>query len=39
LELGASGDEFTTHAVGQILDANDNVIATFCVRAAGTRFE
>ncbi|HEX4707332.1 MAG TPA: hypothetical protein VH229_06330 [Candidatus Udaeobacter sp.] len=39
LELGASGDEFTTHAAGEILDANDNVIATFCVRAAGTRFE
>ena len=39
LELGASGDEFTTNAVVQILDANDNVIATFCARAAGTRFE
>ena len=39
LELGASGDEFTTHSVVQILDANGNVIATFCAQAAGTRFE
>jgi hypothetical protein len=30
LELGASGDEFTTKALVQVLDANDNVIATFC---------
>ena len=39
LELGASGDEFTTNAVVQILDVNGNVIATFCASAAGTRFE
>ena len=39
LELGASGDEFTTNTVVQILDVNDNVIATFCATAAGTRFE
>ena len=39
LELGASGDEFTTHAAVEILDANDLVIATFCANAAGTRFE
>jgi len=39
LELGESGDEFTTHAAVEILDANDNVIATFCATAAGTRFE
>src|SRR6266496_4942472 len=39
LELGASGDEFTTHAAVEILDANGNVIATFCAAAAGTRFE
>jgi len=39
LELGASGDEFTTHSVVQVLDVNGNVIATFCARAAGTRFE
>ena len=39
LELGASGDEFTTHSVVQILDVNGNVIATFCAQAAGTRFE
>jgi hypothetical protein len=39
LELGASGDEFTTNADVEVLDANDNVIATFCARAAGTRFE
>jgi hypothetical protein len=39
LELGASGDELTTNADVEILDANDNVIATFCAQAAGTRFE
>jgi hypothetical protein len=39
LELGASGDELTTNADVEILDANDNVITTFCARAAGTRFE
>ena len=39
LQLGASGDEFTTHSAVEILDANDNVIATFCAMAAGTRFE
>jgi hypothetical protein len=39
LELGASGDEFTSRSVVQLLDADDNLIATFCARAAGTRFE
>jgi hypothetical protein len=39
VELGDSGDEFTTHSVVQVLDASDNVIATFCARTAGTRFE
>jgi hypothetical protein len=39
VELGASGDEFTTHSVVEVLDANGNVIATFCARTAGTRFE
>ena len=39
LDLGESGDEFTTHSVVQVLDANGNVIATFCATAAGTRFE
>ena len=39
LELGASGDEFITHSVVSVLDANDNVIATRCATAAGTRFE
>ena len=39
LELGASGDEFITHSVVSVLDVNDNVIATFCATAAGTRFE
>jgi hypothetical protein len=39
LELGASGNEFTTQADVEVLDVNDNVIATFCARAAGTRFE
>jgi hypothetical protein len=39
VELGDSGDEFTTHSVVQVLDVNDNVIATFCARTAATRFE
>ena len=39
LELGASGDEFTARSAVEILDANGNVIATFCAVNAGTRFE
>ena len=39
LQLGASGDEFTAHSAVEILDANGNVIATFCAVNAGTRFE
>jgi hypothetical protein len=38
-ELGASGDELTTHSSVEILDANGNVIAAFCAAVAGTRFE
>ena len=34
-----SGDEFTTHSTVEVLDANGNVIATFCAVSAGTRFE
>ena len=30
LELGASGDEFTTKSVVEVFDANDNRIGTFC---------
>jgi hypothetical protein len=39
LELGASGNEFTTTSAIQVLDANDNLIGTGCATAAGTRFE
>ena len=39
LQLGASGDEFTTSSVIEILDANDNLIGGACGTAAGTRFE
>jgi hypothetical protein len=39
LELGASGDEFTTHAGVEIFGADGNLIATFCAVTAGTRFE
>ena len=39
VELGASGDEFTTHSVVEIFDANGNLIATFCGRTTATRFE
>jgi hypothetical protein len=39
LELGASGDEFTTHSAIEIFDTNDNLIFAGCATAAGTRFE
>ncbi len=39
LELGASGDQFTTHSAVEIFDANGNLISTGCATAAGTRFE
>ena len=39
LELGESGDEYTAHSAVDILDANGNVIATFCAVNTGTRFE
>lgn len=39
VELGASGDVLTTNSLGEILDANGNVIATFCASTAATRFE
>jgi hypothetical protein len=39
LELGASGDEYTARSAVEVLDANGNVIATFCAVNAGTRFE
>lgn len=39
LELGTSGDSFTTNSAIQVLDANDNVIGTGCATAVGTRFE
>jgi hypothetical protein len=39
LELGATGDEFTTKSAIETLDTNNNVIATACATAAGTRFE
>ena len=38
LELGASGDEFTTNSAIDVLDANDNVIITACGTSTGTRF-
>lgn len=39
LELGASGDEFTTNSAIEVFDANDNLIGAGCATAAGTRFE
>jgi len=39
LELGASGDEFTTNSAVEVLDANGNLVGTGCATAAGTRFE
>jgi hypothetical protein len=39
LELGGSGDAFTTRSVIEILDVNDVMIGSGCATAAGTRFE
>lgn len=39
LHLGKSGDEFTTIALNQALDASDNVIANGCGSSVGTRLE
>ena len=39
LELGASGDEFASRSVIEILDVNGAVIGTGCATAVGTRFE
>ena len=39
LELGRSGDEFTTRSGIEVFDASDNLIVTACATAAGRRFE
>ena len=39
LELGASGNSFTTSSAIEVFDANDNLIGTGCATAVGTRFE
>jgi hypothetical protein len=39
LELGASGNDFTTSSSVEVLDAADNQIGNFCATAAGMRFE
>jgi len=39
LELGDSGDAFTTNSSIEVRDADDNVVATACATAVGTRFE
>jgi len=39
LELGESGDDFSSRSTIEILDATNNVIATACATAVGTRFE
>ena len=39
LELGASGDDFTTRSAIEVFDANDDLIGTGCATAAATRFE
>jgi hypothetical protein len=39
VELGASGNEITTHSAIEIFDANGNLIGTGCGSAAGTRFD
>jgi hypothetical protein len=37
--LGASNNEFTATATGELFDTNGNLIATRCSTVAGTRFE
>jgi hypothetical protein len=39
LQLGASGDDFASRSVIEILDVTDNVIGVGCATAIGTRFE
>jgi len=39
LELGESGDGFTTSSAIEVFDANDNLIGSGCATAVGTRFE
>jgi hypothetical protein len=39
LELDASGHQFASRSVVEILDVNDSVIGTGCATAVGTRFE
>ena len=39
LDLFAGGDEFASRSVIEVLDVNDNVIATGCATAAGKRFD
>ena len=39
LELGASGDEFTTNGSVEVFDASGNLVGMGCATAAGTRFE
>ncbi len=39
LELGESGDGFTTSSAIEVFDAGDNLIGSGCATAVGTRFE
>ena len=39
LQLGSSGDEFTSVSASQALDPDDNVLGNFCATSVGTRFE
>jgi hypothetical protein len=39
LELGASGDEYTTSATAEIFDANHNLIGRGCTTTSARRFE
>ena len=39
LELGASGDEFTSSSSVQLFDANNSLTFNGCATAVGTRFE
>ena len=39
LKLGKSANHFITSSAIEVLDANDNLVATGCATAAGTRFD
>ena len=39
IEVSEAGDQFTSYAIGQILDAAGNIVSTGCSEGIATRFE